>query len=337
MKTIWKIVIICIAAGLLLCTLGIFLGASLSGLHLDETGIHLAGAYETIIAEHDLEPFKDIIVDVRYGDVEFIAADKFGIDIIGSNKKSWAWELNNGTLKITQEDNGTTFFVFGFGLIGKTLVKIYIPASADLGAVSIHAGSGDINISSLNAGNTQINNSYGDINISGLISDDLQIELSSGDFVGTDLSCDNISFTNSYGDGRFEGISVHNFAATIEAGDFTLKNCGADDIHIKNSYGEIIADNISSLNTTVLSGSGNINLKGEFLGKTVINASYGDIKFSTTKEEEFYDYDISVAFGDLIFGSGRQTNNTAVKNSGLCENKLEVSSTAGDVTVYFIK
>lgn len=334
MKTIWKVVIICIVSGLIISTSGFFMGASRDGVYLDKTGFHLAGTNETRITESDLGRFKNIDVNVDYCDVEFISSNNFGIDIYGNDGK-WNWSLENETLRITREDEfKVSFFIINTDT-SKSYVKIYLPQGEEQETVSIKADSANVNIGSLKSKDVQIENSYGKVDLSGIISDNLTIDLNSVRFTGINLNSKNIIFENSYDKNQFENINAGKLTISGNSCDFELKNCNTGYINIDNSYGKIKAYSLTTSESSIHGNSVDVDLNGDFSGKTSIRNSYGDIRFATTKEKEYYSYEIAASYGEIIFDNSKVEGGTNIKSGTVSDNMLDFDVSSGNVEVYF--
>ena len=340
MKTIWKVVIILIAAGLIFSTLGMSLGAS-RWIYWDKHGAHIVDkSEEKRITRLDLEQIKNIDINAKFSDVEFIKSDKYGIDIRYYDEDV-TWDLSDGNLKIrfnVQAGNryyNNRFFDVNLSFdYPQNYIKVYLPADIRLGTVSVQTDSGHIKIGGFRAAEVQINNSFGNLDIYSITCDKLQIKLDSGEFSGKVLYVSgDIVHKNKFGSSRFETIDAKNFRLDSDSGDVTLSGCRVESIDIRNDFGSITTNNLVSLKTDIDANSAEINISGEFSGRTNINNNFGSIRFTTAKAKEDYTYDIYTDFGYVTFDNNRLNGGARGGNSSV--NSLYITNSSGDIQVYF--
>ena len=339
MKNIWKVAIILIAAGLLISSIGLALGAS-RWIYWDKHGSHIVEkSVEKRITRLDLEQIGNIDINAKFSDVEFVTSDKFGIDIRYYDEEV-TWSLDDGSLKIrfsVQAGNrnySNRFFDVNLSFAyPQNYVKVYLPADARLGTVSVQTDSGDIKIGDFSAVEVQLNNSFGNLDISSITCDKLHIKMDSGEFSGKDLLSGDIVHKNNFGSSRFVAIDAKNLAIDSDSGDVTLNGCRVESIDIKNSFGSITANNLVSFKTDVDANSAEIIISGEFSGRTKINNSFGNTRFTTAKAKEDYSYEIYTDFGDVTFDNNRLKGGIQGGNS--TANSLYITNSSGDIQVYF--
>ena len=342
MKTIWKVIIIAIVAGLILAVIGLSMGAS-TLLFWDGTKFQTDDNNEAVskINEPVIEPFSSIYVITSFCDVEIIVADNYGIEAVGYNMQ-WDWALENGVLRVTQTNKSQSWIgVIGFNRTtmstNHNYLKIYIPGNTEFDIVSVDSNSGDVRFSSLQSDSVQINSSFGDIRISAVTCDSLKVDQNSGDFTGMDLSTRTIFYNSSFGDGSFQNATAERFTANQDSGDLNLTNCEFGDIVTTNSFGSITARDVISRGADIRCDSGDVRLGGDFSGMTVLNTSFGDIRLTTSRTREEYSYEITTKFGDVKFGGDRYGSNASVYSGSVLENHLKITSSSGDVEVIFAK
>ena len=237
MKTIWRIIIISIIAGIVLSVLGFILGAGRT-LYLDRAGFHVSGGESTQISEHNLPSFRYISIDGGIGDVELVQSDNYGIDI-NSHETEWFYNIENETLVISHTRNQRVQIMnFDFLSAERNYARVYIPADAILETVAIQTSSGYINAGNFQAKSVEVNSSTGRVQLYNLVGDNLKVSTTSGDIR---LS------------GEFLGVSSIN----TRSGDVRLTTSG-----IRHDY---------SLDISTRTGS--INIDGERVRNetTVIN------------------------------------------------------------------
>lgn len=337
MKTIWKVIIVCVVVGLILAVLGLSLGASRE-VSFGKSGPHVVDNAEAQkIAELDLDKIENIDVQASYADIEFVESDQYGIEIVYYEQEP-SWHLDDGTLTVSfNEDN--TVHLFNFSLQDKTSsVKIYLPRQADLGAVSLQTDSGYIDIGSFKALDTRIYNDYGDVSLTDVTSDSLYLELNSGQAVAANVTAQEIAYSNDYGEGVFTTIATKSLTVNHDSGDFTLNGCQTDKIEIKSAYGKIsAADLVVATGTNIDADSGDIDVSGNFAGETVIYADYGDIMFATAKEKGDYSWAIATDYGNITFDGEKMGDNARVESGNVSKNHLKVNADSGNIEILFAK
>ena len=337
MKTIWKVIILLIAAGLILSLLAIFLGAS-RWVYWDVSGSHIGDNSYERITELDLEQIKNIEIFADFSNIEFIESDKYGIDICYFNKEV-AWNLDDGNLSISSKSKNK-FHFFNIDLSfqnPKEYIKVFLPAGVQLGTVSVETGDGDIRIGNFSADDVQIKNSFGKLDIFLITCHTLQIELADGAFTGEHVSVQgDMEYKNDFGISKFKTIQAKHVTIQCSDGDITLNDCKVESIDIRNGFGSIVANNLISLQTTIHAEDGNISVSGEFLGQTVIHNNFGNTEFTTSKPKEDYTYNISTEFGNVTVDNDK-SRSSMYSHNGASENSLCITNSDGNITVNFAK
>ena len=335
MKTIWKVIIVAIAAGAVLMLLGFATGGSISGFYMEGGEISIVNYDETKITEMDLGYVSDINVEANHSNVEFVSADTYGVDILAYGD-DLSWELVNGTLFVRQSDpSKITFFDFSFTK-KDSHIKVYLPADAELGKVSVSADSGSIKIGGFQSEDVQISNMFGDIDIHGIMSEEMVISLDCGRFVGTDLNTRVFAYENDYGNGIFEGVEAEKLKIASDAGDLTLRNCTAGEADITNNFGKVTASGLNSTKLTVIANCGDIDLDGKFSGETAIYTDFGNVSLATSIPKENYSYEMATDFGKIKIGNDKKGSNVSYGNDQ-STNNLIVEVSTGDIDVSFAK
>ena len=334
MKTIWKIIIITITAGLILSIIGFSLGAS-RVLYLDRTGVRTSGSGVSQITEMNLGNFKNIYVDVGLSDVELINSDRYGIDLYGEDME-WIWTIEGDLLRITHNRSSRVQIMsIDFFQSERNYAKIYIPENVDLETVTIKTSSGDIKLGSFTADKVEVTNSFGKVDLSNITSNQLKVDLSSGNFTGLNISTGSLVYNNRFGDGRFQSINAGSLKADSSSGDLQLTDCLFTEASISNSFGKITANGLTSTKSNIQASSGNIVITGDFTGETIVHADFGDIKLTSSRSREEYSFDISVRFGSIRFDGEKFGDQASITSGSTLENHLKITASSGDIEVNF--
>ncbi len=223
MKTIWKISLSAIAAGLLLMGIGFMTGAERGGVDCDN-GPKLVRQRDVKVMQDTFSGIRNINLDVDFGDIEFVAADRYAIELRGYEDE-WEWNLSGDTLSVTQssrEQNRFMIFSFNSGEVLQRKATIYLPSDAHLGRAGIYSGSGDVTAGGFAAADTIIESGFGTVDLFDLTTDALYANLGSGDFTGTNLSAGSVTFSSGFGSGKFEAVTASRFSADSGSGDLNF-------------------------------------------------------------------------------------------------------------------
>ena len=333
MKTIWKIIIITTAVGLILSIIGLSMGAS-RVLYFDRSGVHTSSTVSQVTVMN-LDSFRNIDVDVGLSDVEFISSDRYGIALFGADME-WIWTLKGDLLKITHNRSSRiTIMDLDFIPSARNHVKIFIPESVDLETVTIKTSSGDIKLGSITADKVEVTSSFGKIDLSNITSNQLQVNISSGNFTGLNINTGSLVYDSKFGDGLFQTINAESFRADSSSGNLELSDCLFTEAGISNTFGKITANGLTSTKSNIRASSGNININGDFTGETIVHADFGEIKLTTSRIREEYSFDISVRFGSIRFDGDKLRDQAAITSGSTLENHLKITASSGDIEVIF--
>ena len=336
MKIIWKLVIILVVAGIFLMMIGYLLGASTT-LYLDRTGIHVPKEIEYRIKDLDIGYINEIYIDINHCDVEFIKADKYGIDAC-SYDTEWEWSHENDTL-IIDHSNRYSMHILSLNLSNQSpkrnYIKVYLPNEAKLNSVQITSNSGSMTIGDLDAELLKIYSSYGNVKLNSVSCISMSIDLDSSDFTGKDLVAESISYTNKYGDSRFSNVNADTFTADCNSGDLTLDTCTYNDMSIKNSYGKVNSNDLTCNKADISAYSGDVTISGNLYGETQINANYSDINITTSGMAEDYSYDLTTKYGKIVFDGEALKDSLSLKGGTVSDRVIKIIASSGDILVYF--
>jgi len=299
-KNIWKIAGAAILLGLVLIILGLIMGAS-RHIYADNTGIHVVdtkGSAE--IKDLNLKKFTDIDIDVDIYSIEFIESDNYGIEIFYHEVKNKPdYSLVGEKLKISETfKNGWMFFNVDFNFISHNdqFIKIYLPKNAILNDVVIKSDIGSVNIGKFTSKSVNIKNNIGNVSIN--------------------------------------DAKIDEFEAALDTGILTLENCEILKGKIKSGIGSVKGTLIKSSNLKITCATGSIDLKGDFQGNTELSNNIGSIKLETSRNRDFYDYDISTDIGSITLDGEKQKRivNNSNRNS---DDKLTVTTDTGSIKINF--
>ncbi|MDR2590861.1 MAG: DUF4097 domain-containing protein [Oscillospiraceae bacterium] len=335
-KVIWIIIILTIVAGLTLAVLGFVLGASKT-LYLDRSGLHIAGNEIIHIEEYDLEPFKNIHVDVRGTNVKFVASDSFGLEIYSDNTQ-WEWSQKNDTLIVSLiTTTRIQLMSFDFFSHERNYIKIFIPLGTVLDTVSIEANSGSVEIGDLTANSIEVSCRTGNIHINNITSDYLHINTTSGNITGSNLNAKNLISTLRTGRASLHTINTENFSIECTSGSITVTNAEFNNASFKVQTGNITLNDVTSLGLNAQTTSGIIRISGDFSGKSIVQARTGNVFMSTSGHKNDYSFDLSVRTGSITLDGERRSGERTIISGLEMENHIKILTTSGNIDVEFTR
>jgi len=287
MKKLGPVIGILLAMGALFVLIGFCMGATRGD---EETE-------KQYVSEPDTAPFTSINLNMVSHDIEFVASERYGIEITNNSNTEVTWSLQDGRLTIKEESKRK---ILGFGFLrnifkGGSSLKIYLPADADLGEVSIKNVSGKITIADLDCTLLRINVVSGKTEISRITVDRL----------------------------IFEGVS----------GRLTTHQCRAESVKVSIISGDSSFSVLKSGSLSFDTVSGGIDISGELLGYNDIKAISGNVRLNVSGKPADYNKQVSLLSGRLRI-NGQNFGKNYSENTG-APNSLKIDTVSGDVDVDF--
>lgn len=220
----------------------------------------------TPVRSHGLPVFSRISIST-VADIKIIEGDDYDVTCENfANQPSV--NVENGTLYIRGGKDDRRIKGFSFLFISVRvdtsdtgLITITVPAGTKLHDISLSMGSGDIELSHINADNTSLktlsgdieikdshidqldtSSTSGDVTIKDLTAGKAKIGAVSGDIKGRGLSCDTFHVSTASGDSDLDFISYRNVGISAASGDITFiteQNIWKSDISVSTASGDI--------------------------------------------------------------------------------------------------
>lgn len=251
MKPITKkllIIFTCFAGAGILFTGAGFLAGGRPGFQITKDGLRSASSGEEayILEKTELDYFTNIDLNIRSeADIELLPSGdgKFYLEYtLDGSYDEPAYDVSDGTLTLTQEDNTINgIYFFGPGsFITETApcIRIYIPDSLTLSGLDVYNDYGDLTVNGISAERALLRLGYGDLDMTDSRFTDAEIELSDGNLEAAAVSADTLKLTNEYGDSILEQTAVSDAEITIEDGGLTLDAYGLKTLSGVNEYGD---------------------------------------------------------------------------------------------------
>ena len=250
-----------------------------------------------LINEKNISAFDSVSVTTSSAMIEFVASDRYGLEIFVPERLGPEWDVTNGRLTITAKPRGI-FSVPGITIL-KSYVKVYYPEGAVFHDISLKSSSGRIELPQVEVS-------------------DLDVHTSSGKIDASVGNCDAIS-------------------ATTSSGSVTLACSGdlAAALNVETSSGSIRADGVAWRDVRTRTSSGATKISGELLGNTDVKTSSGSVKLSVCSDPSRYGYSLTPSSGSIHWDGVRMGK--PARSSGSFENDIVVDTSSGSIRVEFYK
>lgn len=226
--------------------------------------------------DRDLAAFDEIEIDVSMGDVNFIVADDYGVDL--------TWYGKNYELHYTNENGRLKVWSTSLPNVGVNLstkyggtVTVYLPQDARMEEVDVTTALGDISMTSFQTDKMEVLANLGDVYL----------------------------YDAHIGEGNM----------TLSLGDLQISDVTARDLTLDLSLGDLTAARLTTEKSLDIENSmGLVDIGGSFAGTTEISSSLGDVNVSTDLSGRDYGYDMDVSMGDIYIDGVEQKH--SVSRSG---------------------
>jgi len=303
MKRLGIVIGALLAVGLVFALTGLAMGAKM-GIYWDSAGVHAVGKNNPsdhfVVNMPDTAPFTNVKVSMINHDIEFIASDHYGFEVLNCNYTDIDWKLEDGTLTITEQPCvkfGVDLNFLRNKFSSGSYLKVYLPADASMDNIHIR-------------------------NVSGVVS-------------VSEVSCWSLWVSIVSGRTEIENVVGHNrLAVESVSGRINMRNCRAEEIALATLSGGASLSGLRTTNSFLLnSASGRLDISGEFLGMVGIHSTSGDIRLQIDGKSTDYRKSFSLTSGRLTIDGQRYNITYSEQTSAY--NHLTVTNISGDVNVNF--
>jgi len=205
MKKSYKIVIILLIIGIILCGIGFAMGADF-GIYLDSTGFHTTPKIQQVY-QQNFDPITSLNITSSNQKIEIQTGDVYSIEATYTyNCPKITFE--NGALTVDAKNNGNPWFQIGSFLTDK--ITITLPENANLAFLSAKNDNGTINISNISSDNASIKNGNGSIKLTNFITQNAAVTNSNGSITAANIEGKN-TFTNENGSITISAYNLGDF------------------------------------------------------------------------------------------------------------------------------
>ncbi len=179
MKITLKVLMVIVVIGLILMAVGLGLGAS-TQFYIDNSGIHTSAMFNETIKKENTDEFDQIEISVAAANVEIIPSSEYGFEILNHSKHKINYELKDGKLTMVQKINKSFNLNFGFNVVEKEEIRIYVPKETLLKKLNISTASGKVYLEKIRCEKAILNLVSGNLTATGVQSQGLDIKMISG-------------------------------------------------------------------------------------------------------------------------------------------------------------
>ena len=301
----------------------IFTGAVLAGcglLGMNGTWDMLTGSTAPVTTQETITgDFTNIDINILWADLEILPSTDGTCHYIAKTYDSMfcSAEVENGTLKIGQDDNRKWYQHIGINW-DTTSLKLYLPKDAYdqltiLGRTSdvtipndftfenaqITTSTGDVVLNCQVAKQLNVTCSTGHITVRDTSSETITAAVSTGDIKLARITCDSLSTSTSTGFCRMENVAVaQNLSATSNTGGKYLTNVTCGSLNMKATTGDTELTNVVvSGDARLQSSTGDWTFDRFDAANITMNTDTGDVEGTFLSEKIFF---VDTDTGDVV-------------------------------------
>ena len=242
---------------------------------------------------YDIEnEFTDFDIELDTSNVEFIyTTDGKTKVVVKENEKDFhKVEVNEGTLKVTQNENKKWYeYLFDFSF-DKKKVTIYLPLK-EYNKLVIKSSTSDVIIpNDFTFNSAVIILSTGDIKMKASVNNKLTTTVSTGNTDLEDMSASEMELKASTGRVSLKGVKVTSLIKiNTSTGNIKLENVKASDLELKASTGDVIlTDTIIDNKIKIHTSTGNVRFTNSDGYELYIRTDTGSVKGTLLTSKIFY-------------------------------------------------
>lgn len=252
----------------------------------------------TISKNEELQPFKNIDIEVDVNDIKIIPSDKYKIDMRYQDKNTHVeYKVENDTFVLKQETyTKNNNYNFNLNKEDRNYINIYVPKDINLNDINIISDVASVNINDIVAKNL-------------------------------DISCD-------VGNVEASNCNMENLKIETDTGNIEIKNLESDFTETYSNIGNIIIkDSIINKRFEASSDIGNIEANGKLYGKINVDANLGNIEINIDEDKDLYNYNIQNDLGVFKVDGKKHTKALNVNNN--CNNNVTIQCDTGKIELNF--
>ncbi|WP_294404816.1 DUF4097 family beta strand repeat-containing protein [uncultured Clostridium sp.] len=339
-RKLFKIALSLVAAGAVLLGCGYIFGGY-KNVYGNSNGFTINESKEMVNEKHSLDNFKNIRLDVDYGDVEIEKGSEYAIETIyNKSLDDISYDTSDDTLSIEGHRKNKVLFNINCSddnnENSSTKIKIYVPDGTEISEIKSQMSCGDMSIKGLIIKNGTIKCDYGDTVLNDIECSNMNICNKCGDIDLNNIKGNSVITTSEYGNIKISHLDAGNFSCDLKSGDLDFSNLKFESAIVSNSYGDIEGKNINGNGLKLTSKCGDIDISGDVKGENTIDSEFGSVKLQTLLSQEEYSYDFDAKFGECRV-NGKKQNAQCTKTDESSNNKISAACKSGDIEIDFAK
>lgn len=335
LKNIWLICGGAILVGVILCMIGFCCGGA-KPVSVGQNGIVIRSNTKHTTQDLNLNAFQSLDMNIQNADIEFVASDKYGIEICYYGDENLIrYSIENNTLKVTDGSKDQIHLIDLNFLYQNNVIKIYMPQKAVLENVKIANSCGNLHINGFSAQKTDISCSSGDVTMWDVSSKSLKIMNNCGGIDMRSITSDTMWVKTSAGNITMKDLTSSNTDTFNDCGNVTVNSSKLGNATFENHAGNIDALRITTTQLDAKNKCGNMKFDGELGGKSTLDDKSGNIDFATSLSDKDYEYNLSTNCGNIkVNGTDHAAH---IKESSNAANNLVITNSCGNVNANFQK
>lgn len=291
---------------------------------------------EKILEKTQIDKFENIKIDTDYKDIIFKESDDYYIEYKSSNNTGVAYEVKNGTLYISDEQN-TNFFNFFNVTIKKfpEYVTVYVPKEAKFGEVNLNIYEGNLTIGNVISSAFHLKQKYGEFQGEYLQAKDVGIDMYEGKITIKDLVAGDVDVKTKYGDLTLEkatiqeeNLSSGSFEANVYEGNIKFKEITGKTLVLGTKYANISGEQLEFSKVKATTYEGYVEIVELKLSSLDLKSKYGNVSLGLAGSENDYSFDSKAKYGSIYINN--KDNGEAYSSTGNLKNEIIISSYEGD-------
>lgn len=337
-----------IGVGIIISSIGFALGGRVSGIGWSDGVLQVHGAKGIndvkrsvyVDIDEELGEFKQMQVDMEYGDFTIEPSDHYGISYHGS-EGDFTYQVKDGKLVLSQvieNYSGNGFFFFDISIVSDYIYEqeyatVYVPENAVFESVSIKNNGGNVDISNISAGDLQIEADYGNVLLSNIKGEDYTVTMESGKAEIESISGNSLNLSNAYGEVTLEEVALKNEAEIYaESGNIELNDVNIPNLTAESDYGDITGKMVSVRQAELRLESGECKLRKLDTDNIKVESSYGDVELDLIQLLDDFSYDLYTDYGEL-YVSDKKMGSQYESLQDDKEKKISINCESGDIEI----
>lgn len=166
--------------------------------------------------------------------------------------------------------------------------------------LEIISESGNIDTENIACGRFTLSASYGNYTGDSVsVSKEGTFSLESGDLKISSLNAGNCAINSEYGNCTIDRFQAEDSIFSLESGSLEISSLTADACSVDASYGNCTIDSFQAKNSTFSLESGSLNLRDAVLEQTKVNSEYGDVTLELAEQMTDSNYDLKTEYGTI--------------------------------------